>query len=290
MGCLIRWQAPTSGSSWTSTKVFASSSESGSYSEIADISIGTYSYYHRQGTSSSWYKVKYYDSINVIESAFSNILQGSNDLGYCSIDDIRKLSDITSSELDDSGLYDVITYATKLLNRDVQIYIEDEHISYINGEKENLVNGTNTVFYTKNVFIGDANDDGEINPNGVYAYTIDADGTRATATISSIDDARIGKFTLSSAPASTTTLYITYPYAPVNMQTSGLVKMACIYLTAALTSTKLDAGQMRTFRVGKTYVSREVSKFTDYMNKYLKLLDRIRAGNDMVGDTTEDVV
>lgn len=290
MGVLCKWQAPTSGSSWTSTRVFSSSSESGTYSELTNVAIGTYSYYHPTGTSSTWYKVKYYDSVNAIESAFSNALQGADDFGYCSVDDMRKLSDITSDELDDSGLYDVITYATKLLNRDIQIYIEDEKISYINGEKENLVDGSNTIFYTKNVFIGDADDDGEIDIDGLYAYTIDANGTRATATISSIDDARIGKFTLSSAPESTVNLYITYPYAPVNMQTNGLVKMACIYLTAALSSTKLDAGQMRTFRVGKTYVSREVSKFTDYMNKYLKLLDRIRAGNDMAGDVTDDIV
>ena len=217
-------------------------------------------------------------------------MQGSDDFGYCSVDDVRKITDVTSANVDDSSLYDLITYATVLLNEDVQISIEDELVEYIDGEKENKTDDSNVIFYTKRTYIGDANNDGEITPTGLYAYTLDSDGTRTTVTISSVDDARIGKFTVSSAPTTSQSLYITYPVAPVNMQTNSSVKMACIYLTAALANTKLDAGQLRTYRVGKTYASQEVSKYSSYMNKYRDLLLKIRKGTSLTAEKTDAVI
>ncbi len=211
----------------------------------------------------------------------------SHGTGYCSIAEIRAITDISINDVSDLALQEIIPYATKLLNGDVQIHIDDELVEYIDGEKENKIDGSNVTYYTKRTYIGDADDDGLVNTGGLYVYTLDSDGTRTTATITSIDDPRIGKFTLASAPSTPQSLYISYPVAPVNMQTDGLVKMACIYLIAALASTKLDAGQLRTYRVGKTYVSRETSKYADYLTKYKDLLLKIRRGTSFTADKTD---
>ena len=170
----------------------------------------------------------------------------------------------------------------------MQKYYDDERVAYISSEKENKKDGVEKTFYVKFPWIGDANNDGEIDESDLYVYSINNDGVRTVYTVTSLDNSRIGKFTLSAAPTSNETLYVTYPSAPVDMASNTIVKMACIYLTGALASTHLDAGQLRTFRVGKIYVSKDMSPYTDYKTKYDKLVLQIKAGKDIASGKTDD--
>ena len=290
MGILLKWSAPATGNSWTGTQIYSAATEAGTYSLVTTVNIGTYSYYHNAGTSSTWYKVRFTDSNNNIQSAYSTPLQGGDTFGYVNVDDVRKLTQLSSTDIADSALYDIIVYATAMLNSDIQTSCDDEKVTYINSEKENDIDGSNTTFYVRHPWIGDYNNDGEVDESDFYVYTINNTGARTVYTVTSLDNARIGKFTLSSAPTSIETLYVSYSRATVDLTTNKLVDMACIYLAAALATTKLDAGQLRTFRMGKVYVSREVSPYTDYMNKYRDLVMKIKQGKDMVSVKTDALV
>ena len=199
-------------------------------------------------------------------------------MAYCTADDVRVLTNLSASDIPDANLNTLITYATAQLNRDIQTIYEDEKVEYISAEKENDIDGSNTTFYVKHPWIGDYNNDGQVTTADLYVYTIDSDGTRTVYTVSSIDDTRVGKFTLSSAPTSSEELYVTYASAPVDVETpDSLVKLACAQLAAALAFTRIDAGKAQSFRVGKIAVTKQTEGFTQFITEYRRTVNLIRS-------------
>lgn len=204
---------------------------------------------------------------------------------YCTPTEIYDSTSLTITDVDETKLATLIGYATAELNSLINIEIEDEHVLYISLEKENEVNGTNTIFYTKKYPIGDYDNDGAVGTGDIIVYTIGNDGTRTTYTVSSINDDKIGKFTLSSAPSSNETLYISYMQSPVEVETPHpLVKRACIYLSTAFGYSKIDTDKYKTLKLGRLSVMKFESQFKTYMTRFYDIIDRI---NDTMSDMVE---
>jgi len=198
-------------------------------------------------------------------------------LAYCTASDVRTISGLTTSDISDNDLTTLISYATAQLNKDIQKYHYDEKVLYIDTEKENKIDGENTTFYTRNTWIGDYNNDGTIDGNDIYAYTVDSEGTRTEYTVSSINDSRIGKFTLSEAPSNTEVLYITYCSSPVDMETPHfLVKLACCQFAAALAYSSFEVKKVSKFRVGKIAVVEQSKAYAYFMGEYYRTVNAIR--------------
>jgi len=148
-----------------------------------------------------------------------------------------------------------------------------------------LVHNSNKVYYTRFWPIADRNQDGVVDSNDVKVYKFDSEGNRTEATISSIDAAR-GKITLSEAPTSDYTLKITYSSYPPNITSSDL-KMACIYLTAALCYAKCDPTILK--HLDTLDVLRMPDPYNRFMKMYKDTLTRIKSGMAMKGEDSETV-
>lgn len=222
-------------------------------------------------------------------------------MAYVSVSDIRLLSGLTTDDVSDDNLSDILDYATAQLNADINYNKEDERVTYINNEKDNDIDGSNTTFYAREVHksrkeLGDFNNDGTVDEDDIEAYTIDAEGNRSSVTVSSVDDPKIGKFTLENAPASDDTLYITYSVAPLDESTPHkLVETACIQLTAAYAFTRIDSSKLGSFKIGKIRVGKQTEGFTKLYDGYKKTVRSINSrittsdeANDPIEETTDD--
>lgn len=71
MPSLLQWYGPENSSSWNKTRVFRSTTETGTYTQIAELPIATTVYFDEAGTSSDWYKIAYYDSVSLVQGPYS---------------------------------------------------------------------------------------------------------------------------------------------------------------------------------------------------------------------------
>ena len=151
-------------------------------------------------------------------------------MGYCTIPDVRALTDITSSDIDDSDLSDLIDLATHMIIEDLTISVHDEQLS-------GNIDGSNTTFTTAYYPIADTDGDKTVTGSDVtvYQWPDSSDpSTKSTVSVSTIY-ADLGKIVLSSAPASTIDkITCSYSYTWEEDINWELVKVACAYLTAFL--------------------------------------------------------
>jgi len=113
MGVLIIANRPAAGSPYDQWKLYSASSEGGTYSLVATQDLTDLTYYDTSGTSTTWYKISYYDSDGDVESEKSDAIKGQS-TDYCTVEDIRGLLQV--SEITDStnpNIQDVI----KVINR-----------------------------------------------------------------------------------------------------------------------------------------------------------------------------
>jgi len=197
-------------------------------------------------------------------------------LPYCTPQDVRDLTGLTTSDLTDTQISGIIAHATAQLNADIQVKWEDEGVGYISQEKENKIDSSNTVYYTQHYPIGDMDNNGIISGADVSAYTLDSSGNRTDIVVTTIDDSEIGKLTLSTAPAEGDALFFTYYSSPVDMETPHeLVKLACTQLSAALCYTRIDAGKVQAYKVGKISVMKQSEAFEIYKKWYQGTISKI---------------
>lgn len=90
MGVLIVADAPPAGSGYDQWKVYRSSSQSGTYTLQTTQDITDLTYYDNDGTSSSWYKISYYNSSTTDESGQSDAIQGQSTI-YTTVEKVRSL-------------------------------------------------------------------------------------------------------------------------------------------------------------------------------------------------------
>ena len=276
MGNLIKWKAIDTEATYDQARVYRSDLEDGTYTYIAYQSITDQSYYDADGTTASWYKIDFYNSSTSQVSALSDAIQGGTYRSYCTPEDIRNMTNLTSSDLTDTQLFNLIQYCGNQLNHDINVYIEEEDLIWISNTKKNEVNGSNTTFYTRNYPIGDSNNDMDVTIADIDVYSYDSDGTKTELTVSSITP-NTGKFVLESAPDSgLIKVTVTYRYAPLSVSDPHqLIKMACSLLTAAWAYTKINVGKAPRWRMGSTAIWRDMDSFKTYYNNYLKILTQI---------------
>lgn len=204
--------------------------------------------------------------------------------------DVRLFTGLSDSDINSANLVSLTSYATIQLNRDINHVINDERVDWISNEKQNKIDGSNTVFYAKEVHkntdsLGDFNNDGSVNSTDIAFYTIDSSGDRTVYSVASLDSASIGKFTLSSAPDSNEKPFINYAVAPIDeVGPDNLIKMACVQLVAALSFTRIDAKKISKYKIGKVTISRQSEAFDTFYGQYKRTICKINAKMDSIGD------
>ena len=120
MGNHITWEKPLPDATWTHVRIERSTSEAGSYTEITTGSgqaIADSTYFDVTGTSSHWYKIRFYDSVNGVYSDYSAALQGeadtvltgqtTNDIFKRTVSAVDVLGTLGASGPDSSGNYSI---------------------------------------------------------------------------------------------------------------------------------------------------------------------------------------
>lgn len=277
VGIILRWRIPdTSQVSYDKVYIYYSTSQSGAYSELANQAVTDNTYFHLAGSSTLWYKIRFYDSVNLGWSDWSAPMQGGDFYGYCCADDVRLLAGVPTA-VTDSQIYDLMFYAQAQLNRDIGIEWRDEEVLPIDNEKENEIDGVNTTYYVRRPWIGDYNDDGRVTTADISAYRIDGESVRYAVSIASIADAEIGKFTVTTAVPNGSNFFVRYRTFPVCVDPPNrLIRMACAYLTAAYSYSKQDIRQAQSFRVGKVAVTRQAPAYDKLLGMYNRTLYAIK--------------
>ena len=194
-------------------------------------------------------------------------------MAYCTVQNVRDLSGLTTSDINDETLSALIGYATKQLNRDINTEVVREKVEYIDLTRENNIDGSNTTFYVKNwkeFSIADSNDDGTVDSSDITVYSVDGDGTETELTVSSVS-ANEGKFVLSSAPEDVN-LYVTYQYSWLSeSDPHPMISMACAYLAASLATINISGPLPQSFSIGKVRVSKQTTGYERFYKRYQEL-------------------
>lgn len=235
MTVIVRWTAPTD-SNWTHSRIYSATSKTGSYSQLAQIAIGTYSYTDSAGSSSYWYKVSFWDGVN--ESSLSEPLQGGASANYCSLAELRKISNLQANEITDVDVLALMPVISKIVHGKIMRKIKLERL-------EGPVDGSNTIFYTSKRPLSDMDMDSDVDGDDVKIYygTYDANNRLnygSVQTVSSVD-ARGGRITMSTAPTTTTAkagVYCTYGHTIEDIDYAD-VKRAATYFLAHYCSLKV---------------------------------------------------
>src|SRR4030042_6941135 len=154
-------------------------------------------------------------------------------MAYCAVTDIRNLTDLSSTDLNDSQVTNIIAFATYELNSDIGV------IRKIPFDSNNFVgdfDNANTVFTFINVPIGDLDNDGSVGITDIEVWSklnIEDHWTSCSGSISTIDDHVMGKFTFVTAPQTNTDYIIKYRLFPLPYN-SNLIKMALAEFSAFL--------------------------------------------------------
>lgn len=285
IGILLKWKKPSSEATYNTARIYRSDSETGTFTAIASQTIADNSYYDETGTADYWYKVDFYDTVTGVATSKSIAIQGNANPGYCTVDDVRIRTNITTSQVTDTQLAILIEMASADLNADISLTHEDERVSYINATKVNDVNGVNLTYYTKNYPLADKDNSYSIGTGDVEVYTINSDGQKNSQTVTQVR-ASDGQFKLDTPPGSDVSLWITYDSTNISVDPPHrLVKTACIYLTAAMAYSKINVGKAPRFRQGPLTVFRDTTAHKQYMKMYH---DTLRKINEMVDTVAYD--
>jgi len=291
MGNLIKWKAIDSEATYDQARIYRATSESGTYAYLAYQGIGDQSYYDGEGTTSHWYKIDFYTSSTGAASALSDAIKGGTYKSYCTVEDIRNMTNLTTSDLTDTQVCNLIAYAGAQLNAAINVYIEEENILEINDTKTNKIDGSNKTYYTLNYPIGDMDNDMDVDIGDITVYTYGSDGTKTEGTVSSIIP-NTGEFVLESAPAAEIVrLVVTYNHSQRSVSDPDmLIKMACSLLAAAWAYTKINVGKAPRWRMGSTQIWRDMDSFKTYYTKYQTILLEINDRSQMDTITSPDVM
>jgi hypothetical protein len=207
-------------------------------------------------------------------------IETSSFTGYCTIDDVRSQSGLTTDDISDSDLLGIIQLSTSQLNKDVNKIRIEERVESIDSYRENNIDGSNTVYYIQNGytwFLADLDGDGTVGTSDVHVYGYSGQ-TRTELTVSSIDASRgMGKVTLSSAPSGLDKMTITYSMSPVHYQ-DPLLKQACIQLSTALSYTGIEAKDFSRISLGRLSLMRQPNiGFMNYMQRYKETVHQIKS-------------
>jgi len=281
VGILLKWRVPDSDVTYDKTYIYRSDDGGATYSNIANQSCSDNTYFDVDGTSSSWYKIRFYYSSGIKWSDYSDAMQGGTFTGYCTPDNVRTIANLTTSDISDSDLWDIIQFAQTSFNKEINAKIREEVVKYIGGdERQNKIDGSNKTYYVQKSYdwyVGDMNNDGEVDDDDVEVW--DYDPVNDTKTLMGVEsvDYRLGKIVLDSAPATGHTVRITYVYSPVDEDTPDeAVKQATAFLAAALAFTKTETTDYDKLQLGKLMVAKTPKGFKSYYEIYRNYIHLIK--------------
>lgn len=210
-------------------------------------------------------------------------------MAYTTIKQIRRITNITIQDIENTELNELIIDATSQLNSDINTSVVRELVLPLDNTRRNYVNGVNTTFYVKNwrgKYIGDRNDDGEITPADVIVHFVAPDGTETVGTVSSVTSDE-GKFVLSSAPTrqEATNMYVSYHWCFENPDTpSGKISLACALLVAAYSYEKINRGMSPQQVYGNVRFMRDMRAGNEYFQRYENEIAKINAAMGDYGE------
>jgi hypothetical protein len=208
-------------------------------------------------------------------------------MAYTTVAQIRRITNLTTSDISDADLTNLITDATAQLNSDINTRVVREKVVSIDLTRENKIDGSNTIYYVQNwkgKYIADMDDDGGIDTGDVIVYQVASDGTETKPTISAVDSDD-GYITLSSAPSSGVNLYITYEWCFDDPDTpSPQIALACAFLTAAYAYEKINRGMSPQQVYGNVRFMRDMRAGNEYYQRYENQISKI---NSEMGDFAE---
>lgn len=281
IGVYLRWRKAT-GANYTQTEIYRASSEDGNYSLIHTQNYSDTNYYDIDGTTTSWYKIRFVDSVSGKTSDYSDAFQGGTFKGYCNIEDVREITNINSSQVSDANMCVLITRASERINAEIGVYIEEELITYIDGYKENDIDGVNTTFFTYRYPIGDMNNDFQVDTNDLIVYEIDTTvepPTKTEMNVSSVTP-NTGKFVLETAPKKDKEYRVTYEYTQISVSDPHpLISQACMFLAAALAYQKINVGKAPKFKMGSTTINRDMDSFKEFYKRYREIMNDVNDRN-----------
>ena len=198
-------------------------------------------------------------------------------------DDVRLLSGLSTADVSNDDLDDLIAKAQKEVTLELSINVIREKVDYIDSTRENFIDGSNTTFYTKNWkgnYLSDTNFDNSITTSDITLFTVDSDSVETESTPLTITHDE-SKWTVTTAPDDVD-IYITYSYSPYDMSTPNpLVKLACEYLVGAYAFMKRDGGKSTDVKFGNVRIKSNVRQSYDFFyKKYLVLIGELKISND----------
>ena len=283
MGVVLKWRVIQSDeTTYDTVYIYRSDDgESGTYNELANQAITDNTYFDINGSASSWYKIRFHKTSPSGWGEYSDAMQGGTFTGYCSPDDVRIVANLSTSDVSDTALWDIIQFAQASFNKEINSRVIEEKVAFIDNYRQNKIDGSNTTFYVQRSYkwyIGDLNNDGEITTTDVEVWNFDpADDTKTKMVVNSIDW-QTGQIVLDEAPASGHMLKITYCYTPVDESTPDeIVKQATAFLAAALAFTKVETRDYDKMSLGKLMVAKLPRGFQNYYQLYRQYLHLIKS-------------
>lgn len=206
---------------------------------------------------------------------------------YITYQDVRDITsgDLTTDDISNDDLTNsIIPYAISELNNAICTKVTEERVVNIDTYRENAINGSNVTFFVQSSFgwyLGDFNDDGEIDENDAKVWLYNpSDKSRTAAVISAIDE--IGKITLSTAPSnSINRINITYRRSPVSIS-DPLLKKACAELAASIAYGGIDAREKKRVSIRGFSISRNPEAESKYHNRYIRTLVQLNSRQTVV--------
>jgi len=178
------------------------------------------------------------------------------------IPEARDLLGLTTDDITDEDLQDLIDKATQIIIEEITIPVRDE-------EPSGSIDGSNTTFSVNNYPIADSDGDKTVGSGDVTVYTWtdkDDPSTKSSISVSTVYP-REGIIVTSTAPSSSIEkITVDYRYTFEEAINWELMKLACAYLTGYLFAIKK-------FTVLPLAISRGPIRFRHYTepaNKYLE--------------------
>lgn len=199
-------------------------------------------------------------------------------IAYCGTADIRNITNLSTSEITDTQVSNLITQATYDINADIGVtwYVKLGDVNHTIGN----INGTNTEFTLKYAPIGDLDNDGSVGTADIEVWrklASETHWTKQSSPISSIDDHEFGKITFSAAPSSSYDYILKYVWFPKPYD-DKLITKACTELTSYLCFLRVNLKDVSSYRIGKVAVSKTARHpgMVSFYDRYQATLGKIR--------------
>jgi hypothetical protein len=206
---------------------------------------------------------------------------------------ILNITGVSEDDYEIDELSDFIMFAQREVLSQIQQSSIREPVEYLDETRKNEIDGSTTTFYLKNWkgnYLGDKEYDGDIDVNDVKVYSVDEDDIETELIPSSVDYKKMS-FTLSSAPAKGSELFVTYAYTPYDLvlphplisQATAFLAASYLKLTEGGGSTMGGGDDARSIRIGNLSIGAgstsssayTYGKVTSFYDKYRELMAQL---------------